>query len=144
MSDESWTERRGDQALAKADAMARKRAEETRRAGALVREFAAAAEAQGLTPVRLSARSYDGRVRYRTSTYGWYLKKDRSVAVGIDGEFYVLTAPRRLASRFTGAHVSPADPPLELGRGGRDGESMPLSTALDKRLAGGNQWGVKP
>lgn len=141
MSNDSWAERRGRDALAKAEAMARKRSGETRQAAALVREFAAAAQAQGITPVRFSARSYDGRARYRTSTHGWYLKKDRSVGVGVDGEFYVLTAPRRLASHFVGANLAPAEPPLELGKGGRDGESMPISTALDKRLAAGNDWG---
>lgn len=121
--------------------MARTRDAETRQAAALVKDFAAKAKEAGIEPVRFSARSYDGGTRYKTHITGWYLKRDRSVGVSVDGDFYVLTTPRRLASRFKGAHVEPAEPPLELGKGGRDGESMPMSVALDKRLAGGNAWG---
>lgn len=140
MADQSWTEKRGEAALGKAEVLARKRHAETLAAAKLVREFAEQATAAGITPVRFTARTYDGNARYRTHIDGWYLKKDRSVGVSTDGRFYVLTAPRRLMSRFTGTHVEPAEPPLELGRGGRDGESMPMETALAKRLAARNDW----
>lgn len=141
MTDSDWSERRGDAALRKAAALGRKRAAETREAAGLVREFAAAAHAAGITPERFRARSYDGNARYRTDVTGWYLKHDQSVGVGTDGEFYVLTTAPRFRSRFTGAHLEPAEPPLELGKGGRDGESMPIADALSKRLAAGNSWG---
>jgi hypothetical protein len=62
------------------------------------------------------------------------------VGVGTDGSFYVLSAPRSASARFTGAVLTPSDPPMELGRGARDGESMPLSDALDRRLAAGNDY----
>ncbi|PKQ25363.1 MAG: hypothetical protein CVT64_10190 [Actinobacteria bacterium HGW-Actinobacteria-4] len=140
MADQSWPEQRGEAALKKADALARKRHGETLVAAKMVREFADRATAAGITPVQFSARTYDGNARYRTHIYGWYLKKDRSVGVSTDGVFYVLTAPRRFMSHFTGTHVEPAEPPLELGKGGRDGESMPIETALAKRLAAGNDW----
>ena len=88
----------------------------------------------------LSARSYNGQTRVRTQVTGWYLKRDRSVGVGTDGLFYVLSTPGGLRERLRGATLSPADPPLELGRGARDGESLPLVEALRKRLDAGSDW----
>ncbi|WNB84943.1 hypothetical protein [Cellulomonas sp. ATA003] len=58
----------------------------------------------------LAARSYDGRARYRTPLRGWYLRRNESVAVGTDGEFYVLTVPPSLRARFTGVSPEPSDP----------------------------------
>ncbi|MDN4481129.1 hypothetical protein [Demequina muriae] len=126
--------------LRRAQALERQRQGETRRAAELVRQFAADAAAAGLTPERLTARTYDGRSRLRTTHEGWYLKRDRSVAVGTDGEFYVMSAPRSLRGLVRGVTLDPGEPPLELGRGARDGESMPLTEALAKRLAGGDDW----
>ncbi len=141
MAEETWSDKRGDAALEKAAALARARDAETRQAAAMVKDFAAKALAAGIEPVRFSARTYDGGARYKTHVKGWYLKRDHSIGVSVDGEFYVLTTHRSLMSRFKGANLIPAEPPLEIGRGGRDGESMPMSVALDKRLAGGNDWG---
>ncbi len=126
--------------LRRADALARKRAGETAQARVLISEFARQAVAQGITPQRLSARTYDGRSRYRTQTEGWYLKHDRTVAVGTDGEFYVLTVPRSLAGMLGRIELPPGEPPLELGKGGRDGQSIPLPLAIERRLAAGNDW----
>lgn len=140
MSDESWSEERGDRALSRAQSAARKQSAESERAGALIRDFAAAAAQAGITPERLTARAYTGGARYKTQVAGWYLKRDRSVAVGTDGLFYVLNVPPSFLSRFTGTTVSPADAPLELGKGARDGESLPLSQALANRLGAGNDW----
>ncbi|WP_234986564.1 hypothetical protein [Demequina sp. NBRC 110055] len=126
--------------LAQADAMERRRLAEVAQAAALVREFVADAVAAGVEPERLTARTYDGKARYRTDLTGWYLKHDRSVAVGVDGEFYVLSVPSSLRGRLSGAQVPPAEPPLELGKGGRDGESMPMRQALQQRLEAGNSW----
>ncbi len=127
--------------LAQADALERRRLAEVAQAAALVRQFAADAVAAGISPERLTARSYDGRSRYRTDVTGWYLRRDRSVGVGTDGEFYVLSVPASLRGRLTGVSVPVAEPPLELGKGGRDGESMPMSQALQQRLDAGNSWG---
>lgn len=140
MSDEAWSDARADRALSRAQSAARKQRAESEHAGALIREFATAAADAGITPERLTARAYTGGARYKTQVDGWYLKRDRSVAVGTDGLFYVLNVPPRFTARFTGTTVSPADAPLELGKGARDGESLPLSEALAKRLAAGNDW----
>ncbi|WNM26624.1 hypothetical protein RN607_10485 [Demequina capsici] len=121
-------------ALLRASALDRARAEEASRARELLAQFLADARAAGLMPSPLVARGYDGRGGYRTGVEGWYLKKDRSVAVGTDGEFYVLSVQGGLVARLRGATLSPSDPPLELGRGGRDGESIPLSVALSRVL----------
>ena len=108
----------------------------------MVEQFARDAVDAGIRPVRFTARSYNGESRYRTNVSGWYLKRDRSIGVGTDGKFYVLHAPGGLASLLRGVSLSPSDPPLELGKGARDGESMPMADALAKRLAGGNDWGA--
>jgi len=126
--------------LRRAQALERQRQAESRQAAAMVRKFAEDARTAGIAPVRFTARPYGGGGRYRTDVQGWYLKRDQTVGVGTDGEFYVLSVAPSLKARISGARLEPAEPPLELGKGGRDGESMPMQVALDKRLAGGNDW----
>ncbi|WP_062201311.1 hypothetical protein [Demequina salsinemoris] len=118
----------------RASALERARAVEAAQARALLARFIDEAREAGLTPGPLTARGYDGRGTYRTQVEGWYLKRDRSVAVGADGEFYVMSVQGGLLERVRGTRVEPSDPPLELGRGGRDGESIPLAVALDRLL----------
>jgi hypothetical protein len=43
-------------------------------------------------------------------------------------------------SRLRGVTIAPSEPPLVVGVGGRDGESMPLQQLLDLRLAAGDDW----
>ena len=117
-------------------ALDRRRAQESTAARALLAEFVATAQARGLAPEPLRARSFDGSATYRTSVVGWYLRRNRSVAVGTDGEFYVLGVPRSLTARLRGATLAPSDPPLVLGKGGRDGESIDLADALALVLDG--------
>ncbi|WP_084077023.1 hypothetical protein [Demequina sp. NBRC 110057] len=126
--------------LAQADALERRRLAEVAHAADLVRQFRDDAVAAGLATARLTARTYDGRSRYKTDVSGWYLRHDRSVAVGTDGQFYVLSVPASLRGRLAGVSVPPAEPPIELGKGGRDGESMPMRQALEQRLAAGDDW----
>ena len=99
----------------------------------MIDEFVATALAQGLAPVPLRARSHDGRRRYRTALQGWYLRRNESVAIDTVGRYYVLTVPPSLTALIRGVDPSPEDPPLVLGRGARDGESIDLAEAL--RLA---------
>ena len=139
MSD-AWADERGDAALRKAQAMARARAAESKQAAVLVAQFARDAVAAGLRSERLTARAYNGSTRYRTQVTGWYLKRDRSIGISTDGIFYVLSTGGGLSAKFTGVTLKPGEPMLELGRGARDGESMPLRDALAGRLAAGNDW----
>ena len=125
-----WREARSDAASAHADALERRRQGETAQARALIAEFVQEAHRRGVEPVPLRARSYDGRSRYRTPLTGWYLRRNESVGVATDGEFYVLSVPRSVKALVAGSPVQPSDPPLILGKGGRDGESIDLADAL--------------
>ena len=120
--------------------MARGREAESAKARVLVEQFARDALAAGITPERLSARAYNGSTRYKTQVMGWYLKRDRSLGVSTDGVFYVLSTAGGLSARLRGVTIEPGEPLLEIGRGARDGESMPLADALANRLAAGNDW----
>jgi hypothetical protein len=135
-ADDSWQARRRDAAQTHAEALARQQRAETAQARALVERFVRDATARGIPTTALAARSYDGRARYRTPLHGWYLRRNESVAIGTDGQFYVLTVPASLRARLSGVTPSPSDPPLILGKGGRDGESIDLADALERVLTG--------
>lgn len=126
--------------LRRAQALEREQAAESKQAAALLADFVKQAQSRGIEPMRLHARTYDGRSRYRTDTEGWYLKRDRSVAVDANGHFYILAVPASFMGRLRGAPLTPSDPPLILGKGGRDGQSIPLTEAIENRLAAGNDW----
>ena len=127
---EEWRRRRTESAAHQQRELDRQRARETAAARALLAEFVARARERGLAPEPLRARSFDGSATYRTPLKGWYLRRNRSVAVGEDGEFYVLGVPGTVLGRLRGVDVEPSDPPLVLGKGGRDGESIDLADAL--------------
>jgi hypothetical protein len=127
---DDWRDARKEAAAAHVRELERRRQAEAAQARAMIAEFVAEARRRGVPPQRLHARSYDGRQRYRTPLHGWYLRKNRTVAVGTDGQFYVLSVPPRLRSLVTGATPEPSDPPLVLGKGARDGESIDLADAL--------------
>lgn len=136
-SNQDWRDARKEAAASHARELERRRQAESAQARAMIAEFVSEANRRGVAPVQLHARSYDGRMRFRTPLQGWYLRRNESVAVGTDGEFYVLSVPRRLTSLVTGARPEPDDPPLILGKGARDGESIDLVDAL--RIALGDQ-----
>jgi hypothetical protein len=138
--DAGWQERRRDAAAEHAAALDRRRATETTRAREQVAAFVDAARQRGLRTTRLRARSYNGRSTYRTGLVGWYLKKNGSLGVDTEGRFYVLSAATSLRARVTGATVPASDPPLVVGVGARDGESMPLADLLRLRLEAGDDW----
>jgi len=102
----------------------------------MLAELVRHATAHGPAPVPLRARSFDGRHRYRTGLDGWYLRQDESLAVSTAGEFYVLRAPTSVAALWRGVELTPQDPPLVLGAGGKDGESLDLDVAISRVLAG--------
>lgn len=106
----------------------------------MVKAFVEEAKAAGIEPARLTARPYSGRNVLKTDVVGWYINRACSVGVSVDGDFYLLHAPGGWSSWFKQVHLDPSDPPLELGRGARDGESMPMDKALEIRLQAGNTW----
>ncbi len=136
----SWAERRRRAVTEHAAALERTRAAETGQARALVAEFVRQARERGLPPTPLVARGYGGRGRYRTGLTGWYVHPDRSVAVGIDGGFYLLDVAPSVLARVTGVTLEPCEPRLVHGVGARDGESVPLQTLLLRRLDAGSTW----
>jgi hypothetical protein len=131
----SWDERRRHAIASHAAERERRRAAEAGQARDLLADFVRTATARGLAPAPLVARSYDGRTSYRTGLRGWYLTPDRTVAVGTDGGYYVLSVPASLRARFTGATIEPSEPRLVVGEGGRDGESIPLAALLRRLLS---------
>jgi hypothetical protein len=136
----AWQQQRRQAVAGHAAALEAGRAAEAREAKALIDGFVHRAIERGLTPRTLAARSFDGRSTYRTHVRGWYLKSNRSVAVGEDGEYYVLTVAPSLRARFTGADVASSTPRLIVGAGGGDGETVPLAQLLDRRLDAGVDW----
>ncbi|GAA2042713.1 hypothetical protein [Polymorphospora rubra] len=130
-----WQERRRLAVEAHGAALARARAVEEERAAALIAGFVTQARGRGLAATALTARSYAGRGRYRTGLRGWYLRPD--LAVGEDGNLYLLAVPASLRARLTGVVVPPYPPRLVIGEGGRDGDSIPLEVLLRRRLDAG-------
>jgi hypothetical protein len=131
---QSWREQKSLNARHLADELERRQRRESEQAAAMLREFVAQATAKGIEPVRLHARGYNGSTRYKTNVTGWYLKQNETVAVDVDANFYVLSVQGGLVARFTGTTITPSDPPLVLGLGGRDGESLDMSEAVDRIL----------
>lgn len=129
-----WHRRRRHAVTVHAEAQERRRAIEVEQARALVADFVRQARERGLPTKPLVARAYSGRGQYRTGLRGWYLKSDRSIAVADDGTFHLLAVPGGLRARLTGVTLRGDDPPLVVGQGGRDGESIPLATLLERAL----------
>ncbi|MET4224837.1 hypothetical protein [Oerskovia enterophila] len=133
----AWRAQRTEAAAHQANELERRRALEAAEAAELLREFVAEAGRRGIAPVPLQARSYAGDATYRTRTLGWYLRKNRTLAVGTDASFYILSVQGGLSARLRGATLVPSDPPLVLGKGGRDGESISLADAIELVLERG-------
>ncbi|GIG41512.1 hypothetical protein [Cellulomonas phragmiteti] len=131
-----WRAQRREAAGAHAEALAARQRAESARARAMIEQFLVDARARGVDPVPLHVRSYDGGARYRTPLTGWYLRRDETVGIDSSGEFYVLTTPSSLVARIRGVQPTPQDPPLVIGAGGKDGESIDLPDALARVLAG--------
>jgi hypothetical protein len=127
---------RAEEAARRAELAAARDQAESREAQGLIDGFVAEARARGVAPEPLRATLYDGHA-VRTDKTGWYLRKNKSVAVGDDGAYYVLTVPGGLRERLSGVRLRPTPPPLEVGRGGRDGETGDLAEFLRKRLDAG-------
>jgi len=132
-----WAAQRRRAVEAHARDQADRRAREAQRAAELIATFVRDATGRGMAPVALTAPAHRGRARYRTGLHGWYLDRQHNLAVDTQGRFYILTVPNSTRARLTGVHLEPAPAPLVIGRGGRDGESIPLEILLRRRLAEG-------
>lgn len=108
--------------------------QESAKAQVLIDRFVAQAEQLGLATEELTARPWSGRGRYRTGLVGWYLRSDRSIGLGEDGSYYVLVVPPVRFGRWRPVRVEPTPPPLQVGKGARDGESVDLDVLLQMRL----------
>jgi hypothetical protein len=136
----AWREQRRAAADEHIAAIERRKTAESEQAAEHVAAFVREARARNLATTRLRAGSHNGRTTYKTPLEGWYIKRNQTLAVGVDAKFYILSAPASLAARVTGVVVHPSDPPLIVGAGGRDGESMPIADLLQQRLDAGDDW----
>ena len=132
-----WREQRKRSVEAHARAQQDAKAARTAQARQLIADFVRAAADRGVAPAPLTAPAHHGRGRYRTKLRGWYLDPRRSLAVDTDGEYYVLGVPNSIKARLVGADQTPQPPPLVIGEGGRDGESIALKELLQRRLDAG-------
>lgn len=101
----------------------------------MIDQFVADANARGLPPVALQATTFDGK-RVKTDQRGWYIRQNHGLAIGVNGQFYVLVVPGGWRQRFTGVKLQPTQPSLTIGKGGRDGETGELKDFLARTLAG--------
>lgn len=100
----------------------------------MIDDFVRAMRERGEPPVSLRARAAGRRTTYRTDRSGWYLRRNKALAVADDGSFLILEVPASLAARVTGVTIAPSEPPLVVGRGARDGEAIDLADLLAQRL----------
>ena len=121
-------------------AAARAAEAEARQTAPMVAAFAEAMRSAGVEPTPLRARPYSGGGRLRTDVVGWYVRRDLRAGVGTDGRWYVLVVAPSLRGRLTGVHVEPSDAPLQVGAGGRDGDSVDLAVLLQLRLDAGQDF----
>lgn len=130
----SWREQRREAAAAHAAALEHRKAAETAQARAHLADFVAKMKALGIEPQPLRAQVVGSGTSYRTDITGWYLRRNRSLGVDADGNYYILGTPASLKARLAGVRVVPSDPPIIVGLGARDGESLPLEQLLRHRL----------
>jgi hypothetical protein len=127
---------RAEEAARRAELAAGVERAESKQAQVLIDRFVADARARGIQPHPLRASLYTGQ-NVKTDKTGWYLRKNKSLAIGEDGSYYVLTVPGGLRERLNGVKLKPSPPPLVIGKGGRDGESGDLADFLRWRLDAG-------
>ncbi len=133
-SELSWRDKRREASAAHAAALEHRKAAETAQARVLLAGFVEQMKERGIEPQALRAPVTGTSTSYRTNITGWYLRRNRSLGTDPDGNFYILATPASLKARLTGVHLHPSDPPLTVGLGARDGESMPLKDLLALRL----------
>jgi hypothetical protein len=134
--DANWVKQRTEAAAIQAARLAQRQDNEFRKAEAKLAEFLPVVTAHGPAPEELIVQGYGGHGQARTKLRGWYLRNNKTVALGTDGKFYVLIAPLSTWDKLRGVNVAPTRPPLIIGEGGKDGESIDLSDALERAFPG--------
>jgi hypothetical protein len=127
---------RAEEAARRAELAANQSRGESVKAQVMIDEFVRQARAAGIKPEPLRAILFGGQ-SVKTDKVGWYLRKNQTLALGENGEYYVLTVPGGLKERISGVKLKSSPPPLIIGKGGRDGESGDLAEFLRWRLAAG-------
>lgn len=116
------------------EAQRRREELEAAKAQVLIDRFVERARQTGLATEELTARPWSGGGRYRTGVPGWYLKTNQSVAVGTDGGYYVLVVAPERFGRWRTVPIERTPPTLQVGKGGRDGDSVALDVLLELRF----------
>ena len=124
---------RAEEAARRAELEAAAVRAEAAQAQVLIDDFLAQVKAKGIAPVPLRATLYSGQ-SVKTDKRGWYLRKNESLAIGENGEYYILTVPGGLKERLRGVQLKPSLPPLYVGKGGKDGDTGDLREYLDRIL----------
>ncbi len=127
--------RRAEQAAQFSELREGKQRQESKAAQKLIDEFLVEADRRGVEPGPLRATLLSGH-SVRTDKTGWYLRKNHSLAIGVDGSYYQLTIMGGLAERLRGAKLTATPPPIYVGSGGKDGETGDLTDFLERVLDG--------
>lgn len=126
---------RAEDARIRAELAASSSRHESERAQVLIDEFVMRAMELRIAPEPLRARTFSG-AEVKTDKVGWYIRKNKSIAVGTDGGYYQLTVPggSGFMDKLRGVRLKATPPPLVVGRGGRDGETGDLTEFLERAL----------
>src|SRR5690625_1093653 len=131
---QDWRRHRREVVAATDDALRAAREAQHRPATATIRQAIDAFYDAGIDPVPLRARPYNGIGTIRTGLHGWYLRRDRSIAVDTEARYLVMRVDGGLRARLRGAAPEASYAPLVVGRGARDGETFDLDELLHMRL----------
>ncbi len=129
---EDWPAQRRADAQARGKHLAEAQAREVAQAEELIVQFMARVKKAQVPPERLIANNLSGDGTVRTTQHGWYIRTNRSAAIGVDGKFYLMLADGGLRAWLRGVTLTPSPPPLVLGASGRDGDSISLQKALNR------------
>lgn len=130
-----WARQRTEAAREQERRLHARKEVEHAKARTILEEFAKIAR-DALPTERLVVKGYGGRGSARSDVEGWYLRLDKTIGIGTDGAFYVLTAPLGVRDRLRGVRLTSTPPPLIIGAGGKDGDSIELLAALERLLPG--------
>ena len=132
-----WVAQRTEAAAIQANRLNARKNAEHERAEAQLAEFLPVVTKHGPAPVDLIVQGYGGKGTAKSNRRGWYLRNNRTCALGTDGKFYVLIAPLgRFHPSWKTVDVPPTRPPLIIGEGGKDGETIDLADAIERVLPG--------